>query len=105
MEVSDIFREVAEWTTLRDAIRAQYGVESEHVGVEHVVETCDDCVLWEGIVDVFRVLDDPRAAFIYVWPESDAGDRSCHVAVFGAPPIRGARDAVHAVMATRRRHH
>jgi hypothetical protein len=103
MAAADIFRDVCAWTSLRDAIRAWYGIESEHVGCEHVVETCDDSVLWEGTVEVFRVLDGPRASFVYAWSDDASAGGPSHVAVLGTPPISGARDAVHAVMATRLR--
>jgi hypothetical protein len=80
MAASDIFRDVCAWTSLRDAIRAWYGIESEHVGCEHVVETCDDSVLWEGSVEVFRVLDDPRASFVYAWSDDASAGGPSHVA-------------------------
>ncbi len=52
---------------LRDVIRKLHGVESTHVGSVPVKETYQGRTVWEGIVEVFDLIEHPSATRLYAW--------------------------------------
>jgi len=87
---------------LRKAIRDLHGVESTHLRSDPVHETFQGETVWEGVVEVFRLKNHPKALLAYAWShETDEGGRR-YVAVLGVLPINGALDAVRASIASDR---
>lgn len=85
---------------LKDAIRRLHGCESEYAGREEVIETFQDETVWSGYVEIFRLIDHPRAKRCYAWShltEEDDKDRS-FVAVLELPPVNSAETAVQAAV-------
>ncbi len=81
---------------LQKAIKDLHGCESTHLRSESVRETFQGETVWEGVVEVFTLLDHPKASIAYAWAhETDAGGRR-YVAVLADGPIRTASDAVRA---------
>ncbi len=61
---------------LRKAIRDLHGCDSEHLRSESVRETSQGKTVWDGVVDVFALLDHPKANLAYAWShETDTGGR------------------------------
>lgn len=84
---------------LRKAIRDLHGVEATHLRSEPVHETFEGTTVWDGVVEVFRLKNHPKALLAYAWShETDEGGRR-YVAVLGVPPVTSARDAVRASIA------
>lgn len=87
---------MSEQDRLRRAIRDLHGCESNFIRSEHVRETFEGETVWEGDVEVFALLDHPKASVAYAWAhETDAGGKR-YVAVLGLPPVKSAVDAVRA---------
>ena len=90
---------MSERERLRRTIRDLHGVESTHLRSEPVHETLQGETVWEGIVEVFRLKNHPKALFAYAWShETDEGGRR-YVAVLGVSPVKSAQDAVRASIA------
>jgi hypothetical protein len=73
-------------SALRDVIRRLHGCESRWV--ESVrVDQAHEGTPWEGEVQVFEVLDHPKAQRAYVWSyPTDRGERRFH-ALLALPPV------------------
>ena len=90
---------MTELVRLRNAIRDLHGLEAEHFRSEPVCEMFKGKMVWEGVVQVFRVYGHAKANFAYTWShETDDGGRR-YVAVLGVPPVNSALDAVRASIA------
>ena len=84
---------------LQDLVQRLHGVQSKHIRSEPVREGVHGTTVWEGVVEVFTVRGNTRAALAYAWShETDGGGRQ-YVAVLGIPPINSAHDAVQAHIA------
>ncbi len=85
---------------LRDTIKRLHGVESSHVESVPVTETFQGKTVWDGVVEVFRLHEHPKAPMAYAWEhETDNPDNpKRHVTVLHIHPITSARDAVRAAI-------
>jgi hypothetical protein len=85
---------------LRDVIRRVHGVESEHVESVPVREMFKGETVWEGVVEVFNLIDHPTAVKVYAWShETDnPGSPRRHITVLHAHPVKSAQDAVRAAI-------
>lgn len=101
MTISSAHRD--EIQQLRQAIRDLHGRDSIHTGSEPVSEWFQGRPIWDGTVEIFKLINHPQAKFAYAWRrKTDSGDRNC-VAVLGVDPIKNPSDAVHAVAAQARK--
>ena len=81
---------------LKKAILDLHGCDSAHVASIAVHETFEHKTVWRGVVEVFSLVNHPRAKEAYAWSyDNDAGELR-HVAVLGIPPVNSAHDAVRA---------
>ena len=85
---------------LQDVIRRVHGVESEHVESVPVKETFQGRTVWEGIVEVFTLIEHPTAHRAYAWAHDtdDPQNPRRHVTVLHLHPIKSAQDAVRAAI-------
>lgn len=85
---------------LRDVIRKLHGVESKHLESVPIKETFRGQTVWEGIVEVFELIEHPTANRIYAWSHEtdDPKQPRRHVTVLHSHPIQSARDAVRAAI-------
>jgi hypothetical protein len=82
---------------LKDAIRDLHGCEANHLTTASVVETFQGETVWKGEVEIFSLLDHPRAKRCFAWAhETDKGKR--YVAVLELPPVDSAQKAVQAAI-------
>jgi hypothetical protein len=81
---------------LKDSIRRLYGCESTHIESVPVTETFGGQTVWDGVVEVYTLVDHPKAKRCYAWSHSqgEAGERS--IAVLEFPPIDSPLAAVRA---------
>jgi hypothetical protein len=80
---------------LRAAIQQLHGCPSEHVETVEVKEVFRDRVVWEGQVEVFRMMDHPKAKVCYAWRYTDKGTNTERIAAIpGLRLISSAADAV-----------
>ena len=85
---------------LKEAIQRMHGAEATHVESVPVKETFQGKTVWEGVVEVFELINHPTAPKAYAWAH-DTGDPKKprrHVTVLHLHPIKSAQDAVRAAI-------
>jgi len=94
----------ADFLALKQAIEDLHGCEANYIATEHVRESYDGTLVWDGAVSLFGVTGHPAATMCYAWsvqePESTA---RVLYAVLRMEPIDSSRDAVRASLALRQR--
>lgn len=81
---------------LLDAIRHLEGVEARHVETVHVHERHERETVWEGDVEVFELMEHPKAKLAYAWSEATTGTKRRFFVVLETPPIDSAQMAIRA---------
>jgi hypothetical protein len=87
---------------LRAAIRAVHGCESRHVRSVPVREVFNGLVAWDGVVEVFDLIDHPKANRCYAWSFAD-GKQTRTVAVLELPPVDSPETAIKVAIAAKAR--
>ena len=87
---------------LQEAIRKTHGCESRHVASEQVYETFEGRIAWQGTVEVFDLIDHPKAKRAYAWTYQDH-DQNETVMVLKIPPVDSSQSAVKVAIAARAR--
>ncbi|MGD0100024.1 MAG: hypothetical protein ABSC60_06735 [Acidobacteriota bacterium] len=92
---------------LKDVIRKLHGVESSHVKSVPVKETFQGKTVWEGMVEVFDLIDHPKAPKVYAWAHDtdDPDHPRRHVTVLHLGPVTSAITAVRAAIVQEFRSH
>ncbi len=94
-------------SAIRLAITQTHGCESVHVGTVPVHETFKGRTVWNGNVEVFSLINHPKAKRLYAWAhlEGPKDDKTRFVAVLELPPVTDAKTAVRAsIMADAKKH-
>lgn len=86
---------------LQKAIRNLHGCDSEHVKSVHVKEEFQGQVLWDGKVELFKLIDHKTAKEAYAWAYLDAKQQAQYVTVLHVGPIDSPEKAVKAMIAAR----
>lgn len=86
---------------LGDVIRRLHGVDAKHIESVPVKETFRGRTVWEGVVEVFDLIDHPTAFRVYAWSHTTDDPRNPRrwVTVLHTHPIKSAEDAVRAAIA------
>jgi len=82
---------------LRKVIRDLYGCDSVHVASVPMHESVEGHGVWDHIVEVFSLIDHPKAEAVYAWC-CDPRQR-CYATVLAVGPIVTPLDAVRADIA------
>jgi len=83
---------------LRAKIRESYGCDSQHVGSEQVHASFGGRIAWQGTVEVFDLIDHPKAKRAYAWIYEDH-DQNKTVTVLHVPPVDSPQSAVKVAIA------
>lgn len=85
---------------LQDAIRCLHGCASDYLETVTVVERFRGQIVWSGDVEVFQLIDHPKATRCYAWSHADGkqDEKRRYVAVLEIPPVMDARTAVQAAI-------
>jgi hypothetical protein len=84
---------------LREAIRNLHGCDSRHVESVPVTETREGETAWDGVVEVFDLIDHSTAERAYAWAHAvDESDKRRFVAVLHEGPIDSPQEAVRAAI-------
>lgn len=81
---------------LRAVITHLHGCGSVHLATEHVHEEFHGETVWEGDVEVFDLMQHPKAKRAYCWAHSEGNQSTRYVTVLELPPVTDARTAVQA---------
>ena len=83
---------------LRGVIRNLHGVESKHIESVPVKETFQGRTVWEGVVEVFELIEHPTAPRLYAWSHEtdDPENPRRHVTVLHGHPVTSPVAAVRA---------
>ncbi len=81
---------------LQENIKKLHRCDSKHLKTESVTETVKGKKVWEGDVEVFELIDHPRAKWCYAWSHSPGpdGKNRRYVAILAIPPVNSALSAV-----------
>lgn len=85
---------------LQDVIKRLHRCKSEYVETVPVTEIFQGQTVWNGEVEVFRLIDHPKAKVCYAWGHrSGEGDQEMrYVAVLELPPVDSPNTAVKAAI-------
>ena len=86
-------------TALKEAIRKLHGCESTWLQAARVKETFQGEIVWEGLVQVFDLIDHPEATRCYAWSHAGGDtERRRFVAVLHKEPVTSPGAAVRAAI-------
>lgn len=84
---------------LKRVIESQHGGIATHVKSVPVKETFQSQTVWEGIVEVFNLDNNPKATRAYAWSSPIEGSSKRRIyAVLHMGPIKSPQDAVKAAI-------
>lgn len=83
---------------LRIAIAQLHSAAAVWLKTEHVHETFQGKTVWNGDVELFSLLDHPKASRAYAWAhlEGAKDEKTRYVVVLELPPVKDAKTAVQA---------
>ena len=87
---------------LREKIRESYGYDCRHVASEEVHEVFEGATVWQGTVEVFKLIGHPNVRRAYAWAYEEGGKTKI-VTVLGEIPISSPRGALRAFIASKAR--
>ena len=86
-------------TELTEVVEAQHDCSASPIGTEFVSETFEGQTVWEGVVHVFDLEGNPKAARAYAWSSPIEGSaKSRFFAVLHLGGIKSPQDAVRAAI-------
>jgi len=87
---------------IQEAIKATLGCDSKHVESKRVTERFEGQIAWDGTVEVFDLIDHPKAKRAYGWSYREGGTDKAKV-VLGMSPVDSAQSAVKVAIANKAR--
>jgi hypothetical protein len=94
----------SDFDELKRTVEELLACEASYLSTQHVRETFEGTVLWDGAVSIFALTGHPAANTCYGWSDHtpQSGKRNFY-AVLHLAPIESARDAVRASLAIKQR--
>jgi hypothetical protein len=89
-------------TKIKTAIREMNGCDSRHVKSVPVTEIFRGEIIWDGIVEVFDLIDHPKAKRAYAWSYRE-GEEDKTTVVLAIPPVDSPHAAVIIAIASKAR--
>ena len=85
---------------LQETIKHTHGCGSKHIDSISVTETYKKKVIWTGVVEVFELINHPKASICYAWGHhlEHTKKKSRYVTVLNIPPIDTPLKAVRAAI-------
>ena len=89
-------------SALRAVIMRMHGCKCAHLRTEHVHATFQGNTVWDGGVEVFILMQHPKADTAYAWAQLEGpnDEQVRYVAVLGLPPVKDAKTAVESLIMT-----
>jgi hypothetical protein len=85
---------------LHDVIHKLHGVESRHLRSVPVTEKFEGKTVWNGVVEVFELIEHKTASKVYAWSHEtdDPATPKRHVTVLHLGPVNSPESAVRAAI-------
>jgi hypothetical protein len=84
---------------IKDAVELECNCSARHVESVVVIEMSGGKTIWEGMVEVFALVDHPEAKRCYAWSFMDGHGRQ-YVTLLEKPPVTSPNAAVRAAIAS-----
>src|SRR4029077_14275012 len=84
---------------IKKAIKATLGCDSKHIKSVKVTDTFEGQIAWEATVEVFDLLDHPKAKRAYGWSYRE-GNRARAKVILGMQPVDSPQSAVKVAIAS-----
>lgn len=85
---------------LQRAIEAMHHCKAQYVDSTPVFEAFQGEVIWEGVVDSFRLIGHPKAKRAHGWPfKTDSGE-TLYATILEIPPVDSPETAVKVAIAS-----
>ena len=84
--------------SLKKAVLDLHGCDSNWVESVPITETFQGAVVWDGIVEVFDLVNHPTANRCYAWSHATEGEKRRFVAVLHQGPVDSPEKAVRAAI-------
>jgi hypothetical protein len=83
---------------LKDAIRQMHGCASVHLNSHRQTEKFRGAIVWDGTVEVFKLVDHPSVDLCYAWASLEGKDdsKTRFAIVLHKPPVDTPQKAVQA---------
>ena len=85
---------------LQEAIKKTHGCDSKHIESIPIIETYQNEIVWDGVVEVFELMNHPETSICYAWGHhlEQGKKKSRYVTVLHRPPIDTPLKAVRAAI-------
>lgn len=83
---------------LHEVIRRLHGVEAKHVESVPIKETFQGKTVWEGVVEVFELIEHPKASRVYAWASNPKSQKKHFVTALHIHPVTSPISAVRAAI-------
>ena len=87
---------------LAAAVSNMHGCPCSHSDDAIVREMIDGKIVWNGKVEIFDLVNHPKATKAFAWAFKDEKGEIQYMAVLNVPPIENPRDAIQAAIASGR---
>jgi hypothetical protein len=87
-------------SALEEAVEAMHKCRATHFDTVPFTEIMGTRIVWEGVVEVFKLDGHPEAKFCYAWRYKDEEEIK-YITVLKIPPVTSAQTAVQAAIASR----
>jgi hypothetical protein len=84
--------------SLAMSVSIMEGAKAVHVESVPIVEMFRSQKVWEGVVEVFDLIDHPKAKRCYAWSYKDDAGETRFVHVLHLPPVTSPQTAVRAAI-------
>lgn len=85
---------------IQQAVETAAGGKALHVHSKPVREVFRGKVVWEGVVEIFSLLDHPKAPRCHAWSYQDDAGETQFVTVLELPPVSDPQTAVKVYVAS-----
>jgi hypothetical protein len=87
---------------LKKTIKETHGCESHWIASVKVREEFQGKIAWDGEVEVFLLVDHPKAKYAYAWTYRE-GKQNKTVVILDLPPVHSPQSAVNVAIASKAR--
>ena len=84
--------------SLKHAIKEMHDCDSKHIESKPITEVFQGETVWDGSVEVFKLLNHPKAKRCYAWSHKENDKDTRFICVLEIPPVDSPQSAVKAAI-------